>query len=273
MIGGTERLVGRTLIVIACVLTVLPLVTLLSAALQEPGTLPRGIAWPSDPHWGNFRTAFETANVTNLMISSSLIVLGVVPASIVLATAAGFALAKLKVPGRRILFVLLLAGLTVPVETIITPLYFQITGMGLMNSRWAVIFPLIALFMPFSILWMRAHFVNIPHELTEAARLDGASTFKEFVRVQLPLALPSMAGLSLLLFLWSWNHFILAITFLDDPSRRTMGGALQAFQGRYATDIVLTSAGTIVVILPTIAIFIAFQRHFVRSLLQGALKG
>ncbi|TDD64419.1 carbohydrate ABC transporter permease, partial [Jiangella aurantiaca] len=255
------------------VLTVLPLLSMLSAALQPPGTVPLGLQWPSDPHWENFAEAFRVARLPALLASSSVIVLGVVPVALMFATLAGYALGRLRVPGSRWVLVVLVLGLTVPFESITTPLYYQVRALGLLNTPWAIILPLVGLLMPFAVIWMHAHFRGVPAELAEAARVDGASWWQELVRVQLPLARPALSALAILLFLWTWNQYLLAIVLVDDPLKRTMAGALGAFQGEYGTDLVLLSAGTLLIITPTIVVFLIFQRQFVRALLQGAVKG
>jgi len=127
--------------------------------------------------------------------------------------------------------------------------------------------------MPFSVFWMRAHFVNVPNDLSEAARIDGANVWQAFWRVQVPLAMPAISSLGILLFLWTWNQFLLAIVLVDDPAKRTMAGALGAFQGQYGTDIPLLCAGSLLILAPTLVIYLIFQRRFTTALLQGAVKG
>ena len=225
------------------------------------------------PHWGNFVDAFHSANMGAIFKSSVLIVLGVVPVSVVIATMAGFAIGHLRIRGGQLIFIVFLLGLTLPFEGVIVPLYYEIRGMGLLNTRWAIILPLIGLFMPFGVFWMRAHFLNMPRELSEAARIDGASTWQLFWQVHVPLAGPALASLAILLTVWTWNQFLLAIVLVDDPTKRTMGGALGAFQGQWGADIPLLSAGSLLILAPMIVVFIVFQRHFVSALLQGSVKG
>jgi raffinose/stachyose/melibiose transport system permease protein len=176
-------------------------------------------------------------------------------------------------PGHRSVFLLFLLGLTLPFEAILTPLYYQVQQMGLLNSRWAIILPLIGLFMPFSVFWMRAHFQNIPTDVSEAARVDGANLWQAFWRVHVPLAMPAISSLGILLFLWTWNQFLLAIVLVDDPKKRTMAGALGAFQGQYGTNIPLLCAGSLLILAPTLVVYLIFQRRFATALLQGAVKG
>lgn len=272
-IGRREQLTGRLFLIVLIVFTLLPFVSMLSAALQPRGTIPTGIAWPSNPQWGNFVDAFNVANMAALLRSSILIVAGVVPISVIIATMAGFGLGHLRVPGGKYAFGALLLGLTLPFEAVITPIYYLVRDLGLLNTRWAIILPLIGLYMPFAVFWMRAHFVNMPAELSDAARVDGSNTWQLFWRVHLPLARPAISSLAILLFLWTWNQFVLAIVLIDDGTKRTMAGALGAFQGQWGTDLVLLCAGSLIILTPTLIVFLIFQRQFIKALLQGSLKG
>lgn len=271
--SASRLFAGRSLLVLFMVATAVPFVSLFTTALAPQGTTPQGIDWPTHPHWHNFIDAFHAADLSPLLISSCLIVLGVVPATLILAAAAGYGLSVLGFPGARIVFGLILLGLTVPVESLITPLYYQMQSWGLLNTRWALILPLIGLYMPFSVFWMRTFFLSLPKEIAEAASVDGAGPWATFRRVHLPLARPALASLAILLFLWTWNQFILSIALIDDPTKRTAAGALGAFQGHYGTNEVLLSAGSLLIMLPTVIVFVVFQRHFVKALLQGAVKG
>ncbi|MFC9607379.1 carbohydrate ABC transporter permease [Streptomyces niveus] len=273
VVNKAEVIIGRVVLVLVLILTLLPLAGMLSGALQPADRIPDGFSWPSDPQWGNFALAFRTAHVWQLLGSSTLIILGVVPLSLLLSTLAGYALGNLRIRGGGFVFALLLLGLTIPFEAIIIPIYYEITAMGLLNTQWAIILPLIGLYMPFSILWMRAHFAGVPTELSEAARIDGAGIFQEIRRIQLPLAMPALSALAILLFLWTWNQFLLPLVLVDDPDKRTMAGALGAFQGQYLNQLPLLFAGALIIMLPTIVIYAVFQRQFIKALLQGAVKG
>ena len=272
-VSRREAVTGRVLLVLLMVITIVPFVSLFLTALQPAGTYPDGVSWPDHPQWGNFADAFQAANMGHLLWSSVLIVIGVVPVSLLFAAMAGYAFGQVRMPGHRWVFLLFVLGLTLPFEGILTPLYFQVRDMGLLNTRWAIILPLIGLFMPFSVLWMRAHFVTMPADIAEAAEIDGANEWQAFWRVHIRLATPALSSLAILLFLWTWNQFLLAIVLVDDPLKRTMAGALGAFQGQYGTDIPLLCAGSLLILAPTLAVFLIFQRRFVTALLQGSVKG
>jgi len=271
--SAREIWLGRGILMFVMIITLVPFITLFVTALHEPGTYPSGLTLPDKYHWDNFVLAFQSADMGKMLVSSVLIELGVVPIALVISTLAGFALGHLKVPFRRTLLVVFVLGLTLPFEGIIVPLYFQIRDYGFLNTQWAIILPLIGLFMPFAVMWMSAHFMNMPQELTEAARVDGANTWQLFWRVHVPLSRPAIASLAILLFLWTWNQFLLAIVLVDDPTKRTMAGALGAFQGQWGTDVPLLCAGSLLILTPVLIVFLVFQRQFVAALLQGAVKG
>jgi raffinose/stachyose/melibiose transport system permease protein len=268
-----ELYAGRTLLVVLMAITIVPFISIFTTALHPSGTVPSGLAWPADPQWGNFIEAFNVANMSVLLASSTFIVLAVVPVSLAIATMAGFAIGLLRIPGSRLLFLVFVLGLTLPFEGIVIPLYFLEQQMGVLNTRFAIVLPLIGLYMPFAVFWMRAHFINMPAEISDAARVDGAATWDLFWRIHVPLARPAIASLGILMAVWTWNQFLLALVLVEDPLQRTMAGALGAFQGHYATDIPLLCAGTILILLPTLLVFIVFQRQVIAALLEGAVRG
>lgn len=272
-VGRSEFWVGHTLILGLMVLTILPFISIFMTALHPSGSVPGGLEWPAQPQWGNFVEAFKVAKMGALLASSTYIVLAVVPVSLVIATMAAFAIGLLRIPGSRLLLALFVFGLTLPFGGIIVPLYYLERAMGLYNTRLAIVLPLIALYMPFAVFWMRAHFVNMLPEISEAARVDGATLWDLFWRIHLPLARAPIASLGILMSVWTWNQFLLALVLVEDPTKRTMAGALGAFQGHYATDVPLLCAGTILILAPTLVIFILFQRQIITALLQGAVKG
>ena len=272
-VGRSELWAGRALLVTLMAFTILPFISIFTTALHPSGTVPSGLEWPTHPQWVNFVEAFKVANMPVLLMSSTFIVLAVVPVSLVISTMAGFAIGLLRIAGSRVLLFLFVFGLTLPFGGIIVPLYYLERAMGIYSTRLAIVLPLIGLYMPFAVFWMRAHFVNMPAEISEAARVDGATTWDLFWHIHVPLARAPIASLGILMSIWTWNQFLLALVLVEDPTQRTMAGALGAFQGHYATNIPLLCAGTILILVPTLAIFVLFQRQIITALLQGAVKG
>ncbi|HOZ38078.1 MAG TPA: carbohydrate ABC transporter permease [Anaerolineaceae bacterium] len=272
-VSNSELFSGRLFLLLLMAITIMPFISIFMTALHPSNTVPSGLEWPADPQWGNFVEAFKVANMAVLLGSSTFILLAVVPIALIISTMAAFAISVLKMPGSRFLLVLFIFGLTLPFGGIIIPLYFLERSIGIYNTRFAIVLPLIGLYMPFAVYWMRSHFVNVPPELTEAARIDGATTWDLFRRIHIPLALPPLVSLGILMSVWTWNQFLLALVLVEDPSQRTMAGALGAFQGHYATNVPLLCAGTILILVPTLIIFILFQRQIITALIQGAVKG
>lgn len=268
----SEKIGSRVVLILLVVFTLLPFVALLSVALSPANTLPSGISFFRELHWENFATAFELAKFPTLMLSSATLVIIVVPIVVLTSTMAAYGLTWLRAPFAGLIFLLFLLGLTIPTESLITPLYLTMQNLSLTNTVWSVALPLAALQTPFGIFWMRAHFLGMPGELEEAAQLDGSGPFRTFWQVQLPLARPAISTMLILSFLWTWNHFILTLVMIDDPSRRTVGGALAGFQGAYATDVVMLSAAALLMMVPTLLVFLIFQRQFSAALLQGSVK-
>lgn len=261
------------LITAAALFSVFPLVSMLSAALQPQGTAPGGISFPTSPQWHNFVDAWNVANITVLVRSSAILVIGVVPIAMLISSMAAYAIAQLKIPLGNVFFLLLLLGLTLPYEIVVVPLYYQMQTFGLLNTQLGLILPLIGLNMPFAVFWMRTHFQSVPLEICESSWVDGAGPWKAFRHIQLPLAVPALASLGVLMFLSTWNQFLLAIVLIDDPNKRTMAGALQGFVGAHSTDVVLLNAGALLIMAPTILVFLVFQKYFIQAMLAGAVKG
>jgi raffinose/stachyose/melibiose transport system permease protein len=272
-VSRSELWTGRALLLALMAITIVPFISIFMTALHPSGTIPSGFDWPAHPQWGNFAEAFKVAQMGKFLMSSLLIVLLVVPVALSISSMAGFAIGLLRIRGANVLLFLFVFGLTLPFPGIIFPIYFLERAMGLYNTRFAIALPLIALYMPFGVFWMRAHFVNMPSEISDAARVDGASTWDLFWQIHIPLARAPMVSLGILMAIWTWNHFLLALVLVQDPTQRTMAGALGAFQGQYAQDIPLLCAGTVLILLPTIIVFILFQGQIIKALLEGSVKG
>jgi raffinose/stachyose/melibiose transport system permease protein len=159
----------------------------------------------------------------------------------------------------------------VPMEAIIVPLYYDFRG--LTNTYWGLILPQIATSVAFGTFWMRAFFRGVPRSLVEAARIDGASSWFTLWRVLLPLARPAVLTMTVLLFMWTWNEFLLALVMVSDEGLRTAPLGLSFFQGRNTSDLTLLAAGSVIVALPVVVLYVFLQRHFIRGMLSGAVKG
>ncbi len=168
--SATTRASRILILAVLIVFTVVPLLSMITTALQKQGTLPSGLTFPVHPQWHNFVDAWNAADFLALLKSSLLIVVGVVPAAVIFSTLAGYGLATARIRGGSVIYGLFILGLTLPAEALISPLYYELRGMGLLDSRFALIFPLLGLFMPFGVFWMRTAFLSLPPQLTEGRR-------------------------------------------------------------------------------------------------------
>ena len=190
-----------------------------------------------------------------------------------LATLAGYAFGTMRFRGSSAIFYLLLIGLIFPYEATVIPLYHLFDGVGLTDSLWALILPQIGLSIPFGTFWMRAFFRSTPTALVEASRLDGASSLSTLTRVLLPQARPALTTLVVLVFMWTWNEFLLALVMIQSDSLRTapLGLAIFAGTNRYS-DPTLTAAAAVLVALPIMVVYVFLQRSFIRGMFSGAVK-
>lgn len=270
---NTQRLLSHAILLLLAIVTLMPLASIFFASLHEPGSLIVGLSIPEDPHWENYAAAWNAGGFAPLIRTSLVIALSVVPLTLVLGTMAGYGLSMLRIPGRAAILGLFIAGLTIPIELVIIPLYFDLRALGLTNSLGPLVLAETSLFLPFSVFWMTTQFRSVPGELADAARVDGAGQFRMLWSVALPLVRPGLVTLGLLIFLWSWKQFLLVLVLIQDPALRTAPAGLGFFVGENTLDIPMLSAGTMIVILPVLVLYLVFQRKFADGLLQGAVKG
>jgi len=273
MRSGAASLAGPVIMGAFALSVLVPFAGLVLAALNPPGTIVSGLAWPEHPTLATFGDAWSAAGFGGLLRNSAVIVLGVVPLSLVCAILAGYAFATMEFRGRKVLFGFLLLGLTLPYEAAVVPLYYDLRSFGLTDTPLALILALVGLFMPFGAFWMRQQFLAVPAELVEAAALDGANSWTVLWRVLVPCARPALTTLGLLYFLWGWNQFLLALILIQDPAKRTAPAGLGFFVGAYSMDVPMLAAATLIVITPVVLVYLFFQRHFISGMLAGAVKG
>jgi len=259
---------------ILLVFAVAPLLLAWFAAFK---TAPQMLEAPFGPRWPptlvNLREAWTVGRFGVYFRNSVIISVADVIGMLLIATPAGYAFARLRFPGRTVLLYVLLIGLTIPVAAIIIPLYLTMRDFRLLDSYGSVIIADIALAAPIFVFIMRAFFKDLPRELDDAARVDGASEFQVFRQIMLPLAKPGLITVALLEFLWSWNDLLLPLVFLVSDDKRTLPVGMLFFQGQFTSDYKLMSAGVLILSLPVTILFLVFQRDFVKGLASGALKG
>jgi ABC-type glycerol-3-phosphate transport system permease component len=266
--------VGRyTLLIIFAFVFLAPFVWIAFWALKtemEIGAAP--FSPPINPHWDNLARTWTTGRYSrylpNTLIYATTISVGVCFFSCL----AGYALAKIRFPGRQMLFSFFLVGLMVPFFALMIPLFLLVRDFHILGTRWALIVPGIALGLPFGIFLMRAFFLALPDELVDAAKIDGCSEWSAFWRVMLPLAWPGLTTLVVFEFLGTWNMFVEPLVLVQRDELRPVGLAILFFQSRYNIDRGMVAAGVMMTILPVILVYIALQRKFIEGITAGALK-
>ncbi|MFN8678750.1 MAG: carbohydrate ABC transporter permease [Thermomicrobiales bacterium] len=228
---------------------------------------------PVPPTLENLTEAWTVGRFGVYFKNSVIISLADVTGMVIISSLAGYAFARMQFPGQKLLLYGLLIGLTIPVAAIIIPLYLTMRDFRLLNTYGSVIVADIALAAPIFVFIMRAFFRDLPAELDDAARIDGANELQIFWQIMLPLARPGLLTVALLEFLWSWNDLFLPLVFLVSDELRTLPVGMLFFQGRFTIDYGLMSAGVLIISLPVTILFLIFQRDFVKGLASGALKG
>jgi raffinose/stachyose/melibiose transport system permease protein len=221
---------------------------------------------------GDFSTAWTDGHFSSYLRSSAIVTIAVVAISSLLSILAGYAFGQMRFRGEQVLFYVLLLGLMVPLEATIVPLYYDLRDLGLTDTYWALILPQAGVSVAFGTFWMRAFFRSVPRSLVEAARLDGSSSWSTLWRVIMPLARPAVLTMVVLIFMWTWNEFLLALVMVSDEDLRTAPLGLAFFQGRNTSDEALLAAGSLIVAAPVVIVYLFLQRHFIRGMLSGAVK-
>ena len=265
----------HTVLIVASVIAIYPLLSIVLLSLNPPGQRVTGFTIPKEISFDNFSTAWERGGFGQALWSSFIVAFTVVTVSVLLSTMAAYAFSELRFPFKNATFFLLLAGLMLPYEALIIPLFFGFRDLGLLDSRWALILPQIGFSVSFGTFWMRASFEPQPRSLVEAAKIDGANSWGVLWQVLFPIVRPATLSLSALLFLFAWNDFLLALVLVpQNESAQTAPLALSFFAGqRRGAEPSVIAAAALIVALPVLVMYVILQRRFTQGMTEGAEKG
>jgi multiple sugar transport system permease protein len=271
-----NRALYRVSLPLALIVWLLPMLAVLLTSIRSSDELARGNYWGWPEHfalWTNYREALTASPMLHYFWNSCLITLPAVFGAIALASMAGFALAVYSFRGNMLLFGTFVAGNFVPIQILMIPVRDLTLRLGLYNTVDGLILFHTAFQTGFCALFLRNFIKQLPFELIEAARIEGASEWTVFSRIVLPLIRPALAALAILVFTFVWNDYFwaLCLTQGDDAAPITVGVA--ALRGQWTTAWNLVSAGSILAALPSVAMFFAMQKQFVAGLTFGATKG
>ena len=268
-----EQLLGYVVLGAFAVIALYPILSIVLLALHERSDLVTGFSIPDSLSFGTFADAWTEGGFGRGLLNSLVVAGSVSIVTAVLSTLAGYAFGAMRFRGSSSLFYLLLIGLIFPYEATVIPLYYVFRDVGLTDSYWALILPQIGLSIPFGTFWMRAFFRSTPGALVEASRLDGASSFGALWRVLLPQAWPAITTMIVLVFMWTWNEFLLALVMIQSDDLRTAPLGLALFAGaNRSQDFTLVAASAVLVALPIVVVYVFLQRSFIRGMFAGAVK-
>ncbi|MCD5348082.1 carbohydrate ABC transporter permease [Agromyces sp. H3Y2-19a] len=223
-------------------------------------------------HPENFPEAWEIGRFGQYMLNSVIVAVIVVVVAVLASILAGYALGTMKFRGATLMFYVFLLGIMVPTEAFIVPLYFDLRVVGLTNTVWGVAAPQIAMSIAFGTYWMRTYFRTSSRALIDAARLDGAGSMRILWQVLVPIGRPAILTLVLLTFMWTWNEFLIPLVMSPSGSVRTAPLGLAFFQGQYTQGTALLAAGAVMVALPIVLLYVFLQRHFIKGMIEGAVR-
>jgi multiple sugar transport system permease protein len=259
---------------------IVPLLWMVVTSLQTQGEANRfpPVLLPHDPRIANYADAWHTAPFGTFFLNSAVVAFVVVVSNLVVCSLAGYAFARVRFLGSRLLFVLLMATLMVPFQVTMIPVFLIVKWFGDNVSPYLGINHLGALMLPnlataFGIFFLRQFFQTVPVELEEAARVDGTSRLGVLFKIVLPLSMPALSTLAALTILTSWNDFLWPLIVITNSDQMTVPLGLSYFQGAHQTNWPLLMAGNVMSLVPMLVVFVIAQRYFVQSVAGTGLKG
>ncbi|MGW0968663.1 carbohydrate ABC transporter permease [Streptomyces sp. NPDC002516] len=272
-LGGTAV---RVFLVLVGLFWLVPTIGLLLSSLRSPEDMSGSGWWkvftaPSQLTLDNYQRLLENSDITNSLLNTVLITVPATLLVVVIGSLAGYAFAWMEFPGRDWWFLGVVGLLVVPVQVALIPIAELFGKIGVFGSVTGVVLFHVGYGLPFAVFLLRNFFAEIPRELLEAARLDGAGELRLFARVVMPLGGPAIASLGIFQFLWVWNDMLVALVFSDSGSQ-PITVALQTQVRQFGNNIDVLAPGAFISMVVPLAVFFAFQRQFVSGVMAGAVK-
>ena len=262
-------------LVLVAVVWIAPFIFIVFTSLKTNAQVMNSSAFapPVEPQFANYAAAWVRGRFSTTFFNSAIITLIKVPLGLFISAMAAYALAKIEFRGSKLLLLLILFGTMIPFQVMLAPLFTLVNSLHLIDTYPGVILPYLAFGVPYQVFILHGFFRGIPKELSEAARIDGASHFIIFWRIFLPVTLPVLAALLILDFVSTWNEFAMALVLLQDQNMWTLPLGLSAFQGQFSRDYGQLNSAIVMTVLPATIVYLIFQRYFVSGLTSGAVKG
>lgn len=251
-----------------------PFVFIVFTALKSSDAVMNtsAFALPTEPDFGNFISAWQRGNFSTTAFNGVIITFIKVPLGLFISAMAAYALAKVPMRFSKVFLALCVFGTMLPFQVMLAPIFKQVNTFGLINTYPGIILPYLAFGVPYQVFILHGFFAAVPKELSEAARIDGASHFTIFRRIFLPVSLPVLSALLILDFVATWNEFAMALVILQDPKMWTLPLGLMNFQSQFQSNYGELNAAIIMTVLPAAIVYLMFQRYFVAGLTTGAVK-
>ncbi len=266
--------IRHVLLIFMAIFTLIPVMLVISTTLKTPEDVrvnPFGLFTSFSSQ--NLIDAWTVGRFSDYLLNSVLLTVPSTLLVVAISTMAGYTFARLPFRGRTVLFYFVVLGLLVPFFTFMIPLYFQLRSLGLLDTLPGAILVLTSTGISFGTFFMRAFFSDLPMELEQSARVDGASEWQIFTKVMLPLVGSGIGALTVFTFLANWNNFLVPLLYLPSGDFRPLTAGLYMFTGGRSLDIGPLAAGTLITILPVIVLFIVLQRQVTQGFISGAIKG
>jgi len=269
-----SRLSRRGLLTVYAILIAVPLVVVVATSLKStPQLYADPVGLPKPPTLANFATLLTDSRIGRSFLNSVVVTAFSVSITLAVSSWASFAISRIRGWLGIALFGLFAAGLAVPAQVAMIPQYVIFRQLGLTDSLLGLVLINIAVTCPVAVFIMTGFFATLPQELFEAARMDGASTWRIYRSIALPLALPSVAAVAIFLFVLHWNDLLYPLLFITSPDHETLPKTLLDFRGEYTTNYTLLFAGVLIASAPMVVAYVALQRYFIAGLTAGATKG
>jgi raffinose/stachyose/melibiose transport system permease protein len=263
------------ILIILCLIIMGPVVTAVLGSIRTTGeflSTPFGLP-RNGIQWENYTSILGSGSFWNSLKNSLIITGGVTLLNVTLASMLAFIFSRVTFRGRALLFNILLIGLLFPLVVAILPIFIQVRQLGLVNSMWGVILPLVAFGLPGSVVILRNFFMSVPGELEDASYIDGCTTFGFFRFILLPLARPALLAVGTLQVIGSWNEYFLPLIVLADPQQWPLPLGIMQYQGQYGTDYARIMAYVTLLIIPAVLFYLIAEKYIVTGLTGGELKG
>ncbi|MCL2144237.1 MAG: carbohydrate ABC transporter permease [Endomicrobia bacterium] len=269
-----EDTVTHVILAVVSVTCLFPVFWMLSSSLKTQEDIFAKITLlPETWNWSNYVTAFVKADFGQYFLNSVFYTVVGVFFVVLISSLAAYAFARLEFWGKNVLFYVLIATLLIPIPGSFVPLYLLLKSLGLLDSRLGLLLCYISSGLAFAIFLLKGFFDDLPKELEEAALIDGCSRFGIYWRIAVPLAKPAIATIVIMNSLSIWNEFLLALVVLQDKAKMPIQRGLMVFQGTFITDYPLLMAGLTIATIPIVIIYLLMQKHIVKGIAAGAIKG